>query len=85
MTGRELILYILENELENEEVFKDGTFIGFVSVEEAAVRMDVGVSTVEVWCSIKAVDSIYVGDKYFISIHSLDHLAKLKQLGIIEE
>ena len=27
MTGKELILYILENDLENEDVIKDGVFI----------------------------------------------------------
>ena len=35
MTGRELILYILSNGLENEPVFKDGKFIGFMTEEEA--------------------------------------------------
>ena len=34
MTGRELILYILQNGLENEEVFKDGIFVGFIPEEE---------------------------------------------------
>ena len=27
MTGKELILYILENDLENEDIIKDGVFI----------------------------------------------------------
>ena len=46
MTGRDLIVYILTNHLEDELVFKDGKFIGFISVAEAAERMDVGVATV---------------------------------------
>jgi hypothetical protein len=46
MTGRDLILYILENHLEDEPVFKDGKFIGFISAGEAAIRMNVGLATV---------------------------------------
>lgn len=49
MTGGELILYILENGLENEPVFKNGKFIGFVTPEEVAVRTNVGSATVHAW------------------------------------
>ena len=40
MTGRELILYILENGLENEPVIKNGTFVGFMTVTQAAEKME---------------------------------------------
>lgn len=46
MTGRDLIIYILTNNLEDEPVFKDGRFIGFITASEAAVRLDVGTSTI---------------------------------------
>ena len=49
MTGRELILYILENGLENEPVFKNGVFIGFVTPEDVAVQTSVGTATVHAW------------------------------------
>lgn len=49
MTGRELILYILENHLEDEPVFKNGKFIGFVTPEDVAVRNHVGPATVHAW------------------------------------
>lgn len=45
MTGRDLIIYILENSLEDEPVFKDGKFIGFITDAEAAVRLKTGIST----------------------------------------
>lgn len=35
MTGRDLILYILMNNLEDEPVFEEGKFIGFVTDVEA--------------------------------------------------
>ena len=52
MTGRELIIYILENGLENEPVIKDGKFVGFNTASEVAVKMDVGVATVEALLSM---------------------------------
>ena len=49
MTGRDLILYILENGLENDPVFKDGGFIGFLTPTEVAAKMHVGVATIYAW------------------------------------
>ena len=43
MTGRDLIIYILQNDLEGEVVLKDGIFVGLVSDEEVAARFGVGV------------------------------------------
>ena len=67
MTGRELILYILENHLEDEPVFKDGTFIGFVPVSKAAADMGVGPATVLALSSQGKLDYIVVGGKHYIS------------------
>lgn len=47
MTGKDLIVYILQNNLENEPVIHDGKLIGFLTAEEAAVKMGAGVSTVK--------------------------------------
>ena len=49
MTGRELILYILQNNLENEVVLKEGLFICLLSDKEAAIKFDVGTATIKVW------------------------------------
>lgn len=67
MTGRELILYILENHLEDEPVFKDGTFVGFVPVNEAAAKMGVGSATVLALSLQGKLDYIVVGGKHYIS------------------
>lgn len=67
MTGRDLILYILENNLENEPVVKDGIFIGLMSEEEAAAKFDVGVSTIRVYNTLKMLDGIEIqGKLYFL-------------------
>ena len=66
MTGRDLIVYILSNNLENEQVFKDGKFIGFITAQEAAVKFNVGFETIYTWLSQKKLDSINVGHTYLI-------------------
>lgn len=66
MTGRDLILYILSNKLEDEPVFNEGKLLGFMTVEEAAVKFDVGIATVKVWATFNAIDSVKLGDTIYI-------------------
>lgn len=50
MTGRELIVYILMNNLENEQILSDdGVFVGFMDEKEAAAKFNVGVETIRAW------------------------------------
>ena len=71
MTGRELIIYILENNLEEEPIFEDGRFIGFMTVEEAAERMDVGVATIIAWIALGKLDHLLIGTKFYIPATSV--------------
>ena len=41
MTGRDLIIYIMQNNLEDEVVLKDGFFVGFMDENEAAAKFGV--------------------------------------------
>lgn len=66
MTGKELIIYILANNLENEPVFKDGKFIGFITAIEAAVKMNVGVATIYTWILQGRIPGIFVGGTVYI-------------------
>lgn len=66
MTGRELIMYILENHLENEEVFKDGRLLGYMNVDEAAVKFGVGTATIEVWFKLEMIPGIKIGEVLYI-------------------
>lgn len=50
MTGKELIMYILENDLLDENVINnDGVPIFLLSVDDAAEKFDVGPITIKVW------------------------------------
>lgn len=74
MTCRELILYILKHGLEDEPVFKDGKFVGFMTAFEAARKMDVGVATVFVWMSQgKLKGEIINGEAYIPADSKLDN------------
>lgn len=66
MTGKDLIIYILENNLENESVFKDGKFIGFMTIGEAAAKMNVGPATVCAWINQGWLNCAVVGGIVFI-------------------
>lgn len=66
MTGRDLIVYILENGLEDEPLFENGKLIGFMSVDEVAYECCVGRATVKAWVEIGKVPSLKIGDMIFI-------------------
>ena len=67
MTGRELILYILQNNLEDEIVLQDGFFVGFMTETEAAVKFGVGVETIRTWYRIEKLKGLQIGDSlYFL-------------------
>lgn len=66
MTGRDLIIYILVNKLEDELVFDNGKFIGFITEGEAAERMHVGIATIRTWINQGMLDCIVVGGLVYI-------------------
>lgn len=66
MTGRDLIVYILENGLENEPVVKNGKIIGFMTISEVASKMNVGLPTISVWILQGRLDHIKIGGAIYI-------------------
>ena len=77
MTGRDLILYILKNHLEDEPVFRNGTFVGFIPIDEAAAKLEVGFATVFALMSRNELDYISIGNKHYIS-----DMQDLKRKGV---
>ena len=66
MTGRDLVIYIIKNKLEDERVFENGTFLGFITPNEAASKMGVGVATVFTWIFRGQLDHVKIGSLYLI-------------------
>ena len=70
MTGRELIMYILENHLEDEPVFQNGTFVGYMSDIKFAEMLGVGLASVHAWAMLGYInDAILIGDTIYIPIN----------------
>ena len=63
MTGKDLIVYILQHNLENKS-------LDVLTVEEYAVIHKVGVDTVYAWIYLKQLDTYLFGDAYFIPKHA---------------
>lgn len=66
MTGRELIIYILENNLEDKLVWENGTFLGFLTEMEAAIKFGVGVSTIRIWHELGMLQGFKIGESLYI-------------------
>lgn len=66
MTGRELIIHILENHLENEIIFENGKIKGFLTDSEMAAKMNVGRWTIKVYVERGWLKGIRIGDCYYI-------------------
>lgn len=71
MTGRDLLCYIIDNNLLDEPVFSDGKFIGFLLDEEVAKRFGVGTATIRVLANMDKLEGINVNGKLYISITSI--------------
>lgn len=72
MTGRDLIIYILKNNLENEPILKDGQFIGFITVEAAANILGIGTASVRALVARNVLKGITVNDIMYIYGESIE-------------
>ena len=66
MTGRDLIVYILQNGLEDEPVYKNGNLLGFMTAIEAAVKFEVGLNTIYVWFDVGMLEGVKIGEALYI-------------------
>lgn len=67
MTGKELIIYILQNDLENKVVFANGMLTCLMHENEAAEKFKVGVATVRAWYQLGMMPGFMCGDVlYFL-------------------
>lgn len=81
MTGRELIIYILQNGLEDEPVFKDGKFIGFITPSEAAVKFGVSEATIFAWINLEMLEGEVVTERTYIPVTAEINPDNLKREG----
>ena len=72
MTGRDLIIYILQNGLEDEPIVKDGKFIGFLTVAEAAQKLNVGSTTILTLIHLGKLEGVEIGHTIYIPARELE-------------
>ena len=65
MTGRDLIIYILQNHLEDTEILTDSNHM-FLTVEEAAVKYGTGVATIKAMINRNILKGMKIGEAYLI-------------------
>lgn len=65
MTGRELIIYILQNSLEDNIVIKDGYFVTLMDEAEAAAKFKVGEATIKAWYDCGMLKGTKIGNSIF--------------------
>lgn len=66
MTGKDLIIYILSNNLENEPIFIDKGFMNLISESVAASKFGVGLTTIKIWYELGMIQGVKVGDEIYI-------------------
>lgn len=85
MTGKELIIYILENNLEDVELlpkeYVTKKLPDKVSIEEVAAMSNLGTETINVWCDLGYLDKIeYQGRKYVIRNGKFNSFVKCREV-----
>ena len=78
MTGRELIVHILENGLEDVSMFETAFYQSFPTVKSVAVAFNVGIATVEAWVQNDCLDSFEFDGVEYITPSSLNRFTKKK-------
>ena len=70
LTAKEWMVYILQNELEDEPLFKDGKPLGFLTISEAAAKFDVGGATIHLWMKDYGLPFVTIGGQIFIPMNA---------------
>jgi len=69
LTGRDLIMFILQNKLEDIDIPIPDILM---SEEDVAVRFEVGLPTVRVWREIGMLKGIQIGEKIYYLKNTTD-------------
>lgn len=76
MTGKDLILYILMNNLEDEPVLDEGRFLGFMTESEAAVKFGVTTATIRVWINQDVIKAYRISENVYIPCDTVNPMLR---------
>ena len=80
MTGKDLIVYILQNDLVDKPVYENDKLLGFMNIDEAAVKFGVGTATIVVWIERGSLNAIRIGDEFFIPMNATNPIEGVKNV-----
>ena len=66
MTGRELIIFILENHLEEVSIFDGDTLPGLMTLDEAAVKWHSGRNPLKALFEMGKISGVIIDEKIYI-------------------
>ena len=72
MTARDLIIYIIQNGLEDKEVLDDDKKIGFETLYGLAEKKDTGVETIFALCKMHDVPTVLINNKVCIPVFAIE-------------
>lgn len=78
MTGKELIMYILENDLEGIDIFKEA----LLTEKEAAIQFGVAKATVKAWRSFGLLKGLNIKGEPYIFKNQTDPRELMDALGL---
>lgn len=78
MTGRELIIYILENNLEDKPVWENGILLGCMTENDAALKFGVGIATIKAWVELNMIPSIKIGTVVYIPANAQNPIEEVR-------
>lgn len=71
MTGKDLIIYILQNNLENASAIEIINKV-LLTEDQIAAKFGVGIETIRAWQSLKVIDGICLRGKMYYYNDTLD-------------
>ena len=78
MTGRELIIYILENNLEEQLVYENGKILGLLDTYDVAAKLGVGPATVNAHIDMGNLQNIKLGGRTYCSAKEFEEYVNHK-------
>lgn len=75
MTGKELISYILDNNLENQRLFEiKDHIVGFATIEEFAKMINTGTEAVMAMIHLRMIDAIEICGTSYVPYFKYKHM-----------
>lgn len=65
-TGRDLIIYILQNHLEDEPIVTENSLLGFINIAEYAAKNNMGVATATSLFYLGKIPGFKIGNNIFV-------------------